>query len=174
MRLMQKAVVVVGQALRGVRRRLRRYFYRFVLGAVGARCQIADDVLLVDAQNIYLGNEVVINEGVVLQSCEGAGIRIGDRAVISYGAMVITGGLDLTGGINYDKHVASPVRIHDEAWIGARAIILPGVTVGRGAVVAAGSLVKDHVDAGTLVAGVPARRIRTLVSAGEAGPRPSR
>jgi maltose O-acetyltransferase len=57
---------------------------------------------------------------------------------------------------------ARPVRIGDGAWIGARATILPGVTVGRGAVVAAGAVVVHDVPPDTLVAGVPARVIRSL------------
>lgn len=56
----------------------------------------------------------------------------------------------------------APVRLGNNVWIGRSAIILPGVTVGDHAAIAAGSLVKDDVPARTLVAGVPARPIRTL------------
>jgi maltose O-acetyltransferase len=55
----------------------------------------------------------------------------------------------------------APIRIGDYAWIGSGAIILPGVTVGRGAVVAAGSIVTRDVPAFTIVAGNPARSIAT-------------
>ncbi len=57
---------------------------------------------------------------------------------------------------------AAPVSIGDGCWVGARAIILPGVTIGAGAVVAAGSVVREDVAADVLVAGVPARRVRAL------------
>jgi len=55
-----------------------------------------------------------------------------------------------------------PVTIEEDAWIGARATVLKGVTIGRGAVVAAGAVVTKNVPARTLVGGVPARIIREL------------
>jgi acetyltransferase-like isoleucine patch superfamily enzyme len=57
---------------------------------------------------------------------------------------------------------AAPVVIEDDAWIGARATVLKGVTIGRGAVVAAGAVVTKSVPARSVVAGVPARVIRRL------------
>jgi acetyltransferase-like isoleucine patch superfamily enzyme len=59
---------------------------------------------------------------------------------------------------------SAPVVIEDDVWIGARAIILKGVRIGRGAIVAAGSVVTRDVPPFTLVAGNPAREIRTLPS----------
>lgn len=59
---------------------------------------------------------------------------------------------------------ALPIRIEADCWIGARATILPGVTIGRGATVAAGAVVIKDVEAETLVGGVPARFIRILKS----------
>lgn len=55
-----------------------------------------------------------------------------------------------------------PIRIEADCWIGARATILPGVTIGRGATVAAGAVVNKSVEPETLVGGVPARFIRSL------------
>lgn len=55
-----------------------------------------------------------------------------------------------------------PVRIEAGVWLGARSVILPGVTVGRGAIVAAGAVVAEDVPPDTLVGGVPARVIRRL------------
>jgi maltose O-acetyltransferase len=49
----------------------------------------------------------------------------------------------------------APISIEDDAWIGAGAIVLPGVTVGRGAVVAAGAVVTKDVESFTIVGGVP-------------------
>lgn len=56
----------------------------------------------------------------------------------------------------------APVRVDDDAWIGAHAVILPGVVVGRGAVVGAGAVVTASVEPFTVVAGVPARAVRRL------------
>lgn len=55
---------------------------------------------------------------------------------------------------------AEPVTIHDNVWIAANVVVLPGVSIGEGAVVGAGSVVKNDVAPGTLVAGNPARFIR--------------
>ena len=57
---------------------------------------------------------------------------------------------------------AAPVRIEDGAWLCVGAIVLPGVTIGRNALVAAGAVVNRDVPAGTLVAGVPARVVKRL------------
>lgn len=62
-----------------------------------------------------------------------------------------------------------PIRVGEDAWIGAHAIIFPGVTIGRGSVVGAGSVVRDDVPPYTVVAGVPARVIRRLTALGENG-----
>lgn len=58
----------------------------------------------------------------------------------------------------------APIVIEDDVWIGARAIVLKGVRIGRGAIVAAGAVVTREVPPFTLVAGNPAREIRTLPS----------
>jgi len=55
---------------------------------------------------------------------------------------------------------SAPVCIGDDVWIGARAVILPGVNIGRGAVIGAGAVVTRNVAANSVVAGVPARLLR--------------
>ncbi|GGW77084.1 acetyltransferase-like isoleucine patch superfamily enzyme [Streptomyces albaduncus] len=57
------------------------------------------------------------------------------------------------------------MRIEDDVWIGAGAVILPGVTVGRGSVVGAGSVVTADVPPMTVVAGTPARVLRQITDA---------
>lgn len=57
---------------------------------------------------------------------------------------------------------AQPVTLEDGVWVGARVIILPGVTIGQGAIIGAGSVVTRDVPARTIAAGNPARIIRTL------------
>ncbi len=56
----------------------------------------------------------------------------------------------------------APINVEDHAWIGANAVILPGVRVGEGAIVGAGSVVTQDVPSYTIVAGAPARQIRRL------------
>ena len=54
------------------------------------------------------------------------------------------------------RNEGGPVRIHDDVWIGANALVLPGVTIGRGAIVAGGAVVSKDVEPFTVVGGVPA------------------
>jgi acetyltransferase-like isoleucine patch superfamily enzyme len=88
-------------------------------------------------------------------------VTIGDRALIGPGVMIIDSQFhDL-----YDRRKtppALPITLEADVWIGAKASILPGVTIGRGAVVAAHALVNTDVAPFTVVGGVPARLITTL------------
>jgi acetyltransferase-like isoleucine patch superfamily enzyme len=89
-----------------------------------------------------------------------SGLTIGDNVVFSPEVMLLAGMHD----INDPGFASSPVgpyrvEIEDYAWIGARAMIMPGVTVGRGAAVEAGAVVTKDVPPFTIVAGVPAKPI---------------
>lgn len=140
----------------------RRLYYAILLRSMGSDCEICGGVMIIGAENINIGNAVIINQRVILQSCEGASITLGDGVVLSYGAQVLTGGIDLKAGLAIRRHSKSPVVIKSNAWIGAAAIILPGVCVGEGAVIAAGSIVTSNVPDGVVVAGSPARVVREL------------
>ena len=96
-------------------------------------------------ENIRIGSNVAINPEVFLVAR--CGITIGDNVVLSARCMIIDAGLDLNFSMaaSNRSHFASPIVIEDGAWIGAGAIILAGVTVGRNAVVGAGSVVVKDV-----------------------------
>ena len=87
-------------------------------------------------------------------------ITIGDLCV--FGEQVII--RDDDGHTLDDTPRTAPITIGNNVWVGARAMILKGVTIGDGAVVAAGSVVTKDVPGGTLVGGVPARVIRKDVT----------
>lgn len=90
-------------------------------------------------------------------------IWMGDRVVIGHHVVIITDTHDMTDpSCRGGSRRSLPVRIEDGAWVGACVTVLPGVTIGRGAVVAAGAVVAHDVPANTLVGGVPARLIRSL------------
>lgn len=86
-----------------------------------------------------------------------SGLSIGDNVSVSPEVMILAGTHDVHAPRFND--VAGFITIEDYAWIGARAIILPGVSIGRGAVVAAGSVVTKNVAPMTIVAGVPAKPV---------------
>jgi maltose O-acetyltransferase len=86
------------------------------------------------------------------------GLRIGDNVSISPEVMLLGESHDYNDP-TFSCVETGPVTIEDHVWIGSRATILPGVTVGRGAVVAAGSIVTKNVTPMTVVAGVPAKPV---------------
>jgi acetyltransferase-like isoleucine patch superfamily enzyme len=110
----------------------------------------------------------------------GAELTVGDRTFINQGATVVAGtSITIGADVHIGDHAAiydcdfhpvdqitparrSPVTIGDDVWIGRAAIVLPGVTIGDHAVVAAGAVVTHDVPARTLVGGNPATAIRRL------------
>jgi maltose O-acetyltransferase len=109
--------------------------------------------------HVSIGTGSYVNAGCWF---EGSGrIEIADNCLIGPEVLVLTSThpLDAGGAIGRAPE-ARPVRIGDGSWIGARAMILPGVTIGAGAIIAAGAVVTEDCDAGAAYGGVPARRLR--------------
>lgn len=110
---------------------------------------------------LTIGNDTLITGGLHLDL--GAPVHIGNGVRIGHDVSILTvshavGAPRLRAGTSF----FAEVTIEDGAWIASRAVILPGVTVGAGAIVAAGAVVSRSVPKHTLVAGVPARIVREL------------
>jgi acetyltransferase-like isoleucine patch superfamily enzyme len=105
--------------------------------------------------NFQLGESSTINRGCRLDNR--GGITIGENVSISEDVIILTGDHD-SSSFDFAGR-ARPVTIEKYVWIGTRAMVLPGVTIGEGAIVAAGSVVTKNVPSYTIVAGVPARSI---------------
>lgn len=105
-------------------------------------------------KNITIGKRVFINEGCCFQ--DQGGIEIGDDCLIGQQVVIATLNHDLNPASRKDM-LPKPVKVGKNVWIGAHATILPGVTVGDDAVIAAGAVVTKDVPANTVVAGVPAK-----------------
>lgn len=110
---------------------------------------------------LTIGHLCRMNVGCFLEL--GAAITIGELVAIGPQVMILT----TTHEIGTTKRRSSyfhslPVTVGDGVWLGARSTILPGVTIGEGAIVAAGALVNKDVPPNTLVAGVPARVVKQL------------
>ncbi|MBI4317748.1 MAG: acyltransferase [Chloroflexi bacterium] len=92
-----------------------------------------------------------------------ARVTIGERVAIAHQVMIMTTTHELgPPSKRSGKMKALPVTIEDGAWIGARVTILPGVTVGKGSIVATGAVVTKDVPPNTMAAGIPARVVREL------------
>jgi maltose O-acetyltransferase len=112
-------------------------------------------------RRVSFGRHCWMNTGLRMDA--GATITIQDHVVIGHEVMFVTsthayGGPDHRAG----PLKVAPIVVEAGAWLGARCAILPGVTIGRGAVVAAGAVVNRNVPPNTLVGGVPARVLREL------------
>ncbi len=106
-----------------------------------------------------IGKNVFINFGCTILDL--GGVTIGDHALIGPNVSLLSEGHPVTPDRRHDL-VPGPVIIGCNAWIGAGAMILPGVTVGENSVVAAGSVVTKDVPADSVVAGIPAKFVRKL------------
>lgn len=125
----------------------------------GRRVGILGPFTVVNPRNVRIGSDCGINHNVFILGH--SKVVIGNGVVLSAGAMLIDSGLHLDGFAKADlpAHFDSYVIIEDGAWIGAGAIILPGVTVGTKSVVGAGSVVTRDVPPYSVVTGNPARPI---------------
>jgi acetyltransferase-like isoleucine patch superfamily enzyme len=137
-------------------RRFRMWFYRTVMNfEIGS-----DSVIFLGAEfdcagGLRIGSRSVVNQNCRLDS-RGT-ITIGDDAVIAAGCCILTADHDLQCPSFSGR--TSPVVIEDRAFVGTRAIILRGVTIGKAGVVAAGAVVTKNVLDFEIVAGIPAKRI---------------
>lgn len=105
-------------------------------------------------KNITVGKNVFINSGCHFQ--DQGGITIGDGTLIGHNVVLATINHDLDPANGRKNHYA-PIRIGTHVWIGSNATVLPGVSIGDWAVVAAGAVVTRDVPPHTVVTGVPAR-----------------
>jgi acetyltransferase-like isoleucine patch superfamily enzyme len=97
-------------------------------------------------------------------------ISFGDRVVVGHGVTFVTAEHQIGGSVQRAGAVRGrPIIIGDGVWIGANATLLPGVTVGKGAIVAAGTVVTKDVPSDVVVAGIPARVIKNLAASPETG-----
>lgn len=110
-------------------------------------------------KNLRIGRNVFINSGCRFQ--DQGGVSIGDDTLIGHNAVVATLNHALAPSRRADMTPA-PVTIGRNVWIGANVTILPGVSIGDDAVVAAASVVTRDVPAGALVLGSPARVVRSV------------
>jgi acetyltransferase-like isoleucine patch superfamily enzyme len=130
---------------------------------VGERCEIEQDVYLKiseETARLCIGDRVFIGAGCKINSI--LLFSIGEGTLIAPGCFIV----DHNHGIAADRPISqqpcnpAPVVIAANTWLGAHVVVLPGVTIGEGAVVAAGSVVTNEVAPMTIVAGVPARYVR--------------
>lgn len=112
-------------------------------------------------KNIYLGKRFFANHNCTI--LDAAKVTIGDEVLLGPNVQILTNNHPLAPQERIKgAQQAKPITIGNHVWIGGGAIILPGVSIGDGAVVAAGSVVKEDVPERHLVAGNPAQKVRLV------------
>lgn len=162
--------------------RMRRVVWGAMLKRCGHGLQVGRGALVKHPETVECGDGVFIGEQAFIQGRFDGRCVIGDRAWLGPMAYLDARDLEIGESVGWgpgakvlgSEHtgepadvpviatdlVIAPVRIAAWADIGVNAVILPGVTIGRGAIVGAGAVVTTDVDAGAIVAGVPARFLR--------------
>lgn len=140
----------------------------FVAEKPNAKISVGNDTFigaasLISAESIQIGSNVMISWGCTLMDTNAHSIdwkeRTEDVAQWLKGAM--EGNASLYK--NWEKVDSKPIIIEDKVWIGFNVIVLKGVTIGEGAIVAAGSVVTKNVSPYTMVGGNPAKEIKKLI-----------
>ncbi len=122
---------------------------------IGRGSTIHMGVVFYDPNGVAIGDDTVIGEKAVLDGRDK--LTIGNHVALASEVMIYNSQHDIHD--ESFKAISKPVTVEDYVFIGPRAVILPGVTIGRGAVVAAGAIVTKDVAPMTIVGGVPAQKI---------------
>ncbi len=140
----------------------RKFFYRLFGMKIGRGSTIHMMGRIYDPRHIKIGQDTLVGERVTLDGRKQlpfsrGGLEIGDHVDIASEVMIWTSEHDLDDP--QMRAIEEKVVVEDYVFIGPRAIILPGVTIGRGAAVAAGAVVTKNVAPKSIVGGVPAKEI---------------
>lgn len=135
----------------------RAVLRRFVGVHMGERCAFERGVHITARGGVRMGAHCNINDGVLLDG--GGGLVIGSFVNVSPEALLLTTEHDPDSPVFAGRN--REVVIGDRVWIATRALILPGTTVGEGAIVAAGAVAVGDIPPWSIVAGNPARVIRS-------------
>lgn len=134
----------------------RRFMYRLAGMKIGKGSTIHMHARLYSPAGIVIGSDTIVGEGSVLDGR--APLTIGDHVDIASEVMIYNSQHDINAE-DFAAHTDEPVTIGDYAFIGPRVIILPGTTIGDGAIVAAGAVVTKDIPPHAVAAGVPAKII---------------
>ena len=144
--------------------RLRAYLYRLISMRAGTASTIKGGCR-VNGYRLRIGNRVFINRSCYFDLS--APVVLGDNVVVGHHTLFVTADHEVgTPQRRAGAVKAAPIVVEEGAWIGCQCVIMPGVTIGHGSVVAAGALVRENVPPNVMVAGVPARVKNTALDAG--------
>ncbi|WP_457934128.1 acyltransferase [Pseudoalteromonas sp. SCSIO 43210] len=140
-------------------RPLKNLYWSRVLGNKGRGVNIMPNVTILEPSQVSVGEKTYIGRGVNIYG--GGGVDIGNNVLIAMDCCIISRNHIIKKNqlVNEQGYEYKNITISDDVWLGAKVILLAGVHIGEGAVIAAGSVVTKSVPAYSIYAGVPAKRI---------------
>lgn len=139
----------------------RRKLLEAALGSVGERTVLLPPFHAAYGSNVHIGDDFFGN--VNLTFIDDVDIRIGDGVMIAPSVTLATTGHPVHPDRREDfRRFSEPIAVEDKVWIGSNVVVLPGVTIGYGSVIGAGSVVSRDVPPMVVAAGVPCRVVRPI------------
>jgi acetyltransferase-like isoleucine patch superfamily enzyme len=160
----RRLVYLLAQRVSVVVENARRDHLLRSLKARGQNLSFYMPVRIDGADNVEMGNNVAISPFVHIWG--GGGVKIGDGVMIGSHSAITSETHDYTSEVMCKTHLQKKVVIEDNVWIGTHSVIMPGVTIGKGAVIGAGSVVTKDVAPKAIMVGVPARLLKNRGSSG--------
>lgn len=160
------ATLLVGWLPPNAGQRLRAFIYRLVGIPIGSGTVVLGRMRITGKrrcvrQLLHVGCNAVLNDGVHFDL--GGHVHLDDNVSIGMDCLFITASHQIGSDVfRAGDEITGDIRVERGAWLGGRVTVLPDITIGRGAVVAAGAVVTRDVLPNTVVAGIPAKPIRDL------------
>ncbi len=140
---------------------LRACFWRPFLKKIGLRVFIMNGVKIMSPQNVEIGHDVLINSNTKIGAQ--CGVKIGNYVLIGYNVNLVSENHAYSNPelpIMKQGFYGGAIEISDDVWIGANAVVLPNVKIGRGSIIGANAVVTKDVPMYAIVGGVPAKVIK--------------
>lgn len=155
---MARAFLRMSGFLRRPRKLIAQLRYQLTLGHCGRDCDFESDMIIRNPRNVSIGDRCSFSAFVVLDAHDR--ITVGNDCMFALRVTVSTATHDYTRTPMNGRTLTRPVVIGNDVWFGVGATVLPGITIGDGAVIGAGALVTKDVAPRAIVTGVPARVVK--------------
>ncbi len=143
--------------------RIKTQLLRMSGAQIGINCFIHQNVYISSPERLQIGDNCVLSRGVLLTAT--GGLTIGNDVLIGYDSKILTRNHVIPDRredtVRWSGHADKPVVIEDDCWVAANVMILPGVTLSKGTVVAAGSVLTKDTEEYGVYAGIPAKKIKS-------------